>query len=174
MSATTEMMKAELTALAIYTAGTVEREGEEPDYPSGADMVDYVNEMLTRLGMAREEPLVLDDDECSECGGTGLFGWDGRGIGQHGVISGERCDECAIFDGDLDAARFVAWAHPIYRWIVYVGVDNYERERVCVVDPRKPIPDNALSIGHGETVHLASGAMVQALGDEMADDIRNR
>lgn len=41
-------MHAELAALATYAAG----DPDDDIFPSGSDMVDHVNEMLGRLGMA--------------------------------------------------------------------------------------------------------------------------
>ena len=46
-----ERLMNELQALAVYAAGYLEPGWTEPEYPSGADMVDRVNEMIERLGM---------------------------------------------------------------------------------------------------------------------------
>lgn len=51
-----DMMRRELVNLAMYANGDADEDDptctELRDYPSGADMVDYVSDMLRRLGIA--------------------------------------------------------------------------------------------------------------------------
>ncbi len=164
----------ELQKLADYANGEptdspdpfVPGELSERDYPSGADMVDYVSEMLQRLGVKPTdgEP----EFGCVECDGTGLCApLPSEVAGTGATLIVERHDECETFEGDLDAARFVALCHPEYRWIVYVS----EERNVVSYDAHLPMPADAPDIESEGEYHLCTDGQLQHLVVDLLADL---
>lgn len=117
-----------------------------------------------------EQTLVTAPFGCVECDHTGLH-YDLDAIGREPVISGERHDECEAFEGDVEAAEFIAYCHPMYRWLVYITDDGglLGRRVIALTIPTAftTIP----AIEFGGTFHLCTDDALDELKADLAAEL---
>lgn len=104
---------------------------------------------------------------CVECAWSGLHHYDDIGLD---VVTVQRHDECEAFEGDLEAAQFVAYCHPKFRWIVYVtpgteGLDGIDV--VKIVDAHEELADDLPDIIEGGDVYLSTHDALPKLGMDL-------
>lgn len=104
-----------------------------------------------------------DHEEVCECGGTALH-YENDVVGEHLVITGEQCDACNVFGSDIDAARFVAWCHPMYRWLVY----RTEEEVVVKFNVHEPMPADMPIIEEAGEFYLTTDDERDAFAEMLA------